>query len=320
MNLTGMVYRPPYEANSLLLQVTLGCSHNKCTFCYMYPDVKFTVCPMEQIEADIEEAARVCPDVERVFLEHGDAFVLSADRLTQIAEAIHRKLPKVKTIAMYASIQNIKHKTDTELRRLCDLGIGGLDVGVESGLDAALSYMNKGHTAAEAKEQLLRLTKAGITYSFNAILGCGGADLWRENADATADLINAVQPHLLFIGSLHAQPGCRLYNDIAEIHGCADKLKRIAMDEAQQQAEETAQEIDAEHKERLSPFRFSMCSIQPGEGIEYCNNPEIKCTVVDDKTVSYDRPKKFPARIATEGNNRYNSFKGVDGNDRTGKI
>ena len=214
MNLTGMVYRPPYEANSLLLQVTLGCSHNKCTFCYMYPDVQFTICPMEQIEADIEEAAQVCPDVARVFLEHGDAFVLSADKLTQIAEAIHRKLPKVKTIAMYASIQNIKRKTDAELRRLCDLGIGGLDVGVESGLDAALSYMNKGHTAAEAKEQLLRLTKAGIPYSFNAILGCGGADLWRENADATAELINAVQPHLLFIGSLHAQPGCRLYSDM----------------------------------------------------------------------------------------------------------
>ncbi len=156
MNLTGMVYRPPYEANSLLLQVTLGCSHNKCTFCYMYPDVKFTVCPMEQIEEDIEEAARVCPDAERVFLEHGDAFVLSADRLTQIAEAIHRKLPKVKTIAMYASIQNIKHKTDAELRRLCDLGVGGLDIGVESGLDAALAYMNKGHTAAEAKDAAYR--------------------------------------------------------------------------------------------------------------------------------------------------------------------
>ena len=74
---------------------------------------------------------------------------------------------------------------------------------------------------------------------------------------------------------------------IAEIHGCADKLKRIAMDEAQKQAEETAQEIAAEHKERQSPFRFSMCKIKPGEEIEYCNNPEIKCTVVDDKTVSY---------------------------------
>ncbi len=214
MNMTGVVYRPPYEANSLLLQVTLGCSHNKCTFCYMYPDIKFTVCPMEQIEADIEEAARYCPDVERVFLEHGDAFVLSADRLMQIADAIHRKLPKVETIAMYASIQNIKHKTDAELRRLRNAGINGLDIGVESGLDSALQYMNKGHTAKEAEEQLLRLTKAGIDYSFNAILGCGGADLWKENAEATAALANAVQPHLLFIGTLHAQPGCRLYDDM----------------------------------------------------------------------------------------------------------
>ena len=214
MSLTGMVYRPPYEANSLLLQVTQGCSHNKCTFCSMYPDVPFTVCPMEQVEADIEEATSNCPDVERVFLEHGDAFVLSADRLIQIADAIHARLPQVKTIAMYASIQNIRQKTDAELRRLHECGIGGLDIGVESGLDAALKYMNKGHTAEEAKEQLLRLTDAGIEYSFNAILGCGGAELWRENADATAALINAVQPHLLFIGTLHAEPGCRLYQDM----------------------------------------------------------------------------------------------------------
>ena len=214
MSLTGMVYRPPYEANSLLLQVTQGCSHNKCTFCYMYPDIPFSVCPMEQVEADIDEATRYCPDVERVFLEHGDAFVLSADRLAQIADAIHARLPRVKTIAMYASIQNIKTKTDEELRQLRDAGIHGLDIGVESGLDAALTYMNKGHTAAEAREQLLRLAEAGMDYSFNAILGCGGAELWQENADATADLINAVQPHLLFIGSLHAQPGCRLYQDM----------------------------------------------------------------------------------------------------------
>ena len=214
MNLTGMVYRPPYEANSFLLQVTKGCSHNKCTFCYMYPDVPFSVCPMEEVEADIEEAAKYCPNVDRVFLEHGDAFVLSADLLVAIADAIHRKLPKVKTIAMYASIQNIRHKTDDDLRRLHDYGIDGLDIGVESGLDAALQYMNKGHTAEEARVQLLRLTEAGITYSFNTILGCGGADLWKENAEATAALVNAVQPHMLFIGSLHAQPGCKLFMDM----------------------------------------------------------------------------------------------------------
>ena len=214
MNMSGTVYRPPYEANSLLLQVTLGCSHNKCTFCYMYPDVQFRVCPMEQVETDLEEASLYCPDVDRVFLEHGDAFVLSADRLLQIADLIHAKLPRVQTIAMYASIQNIQHKTDAQLRQLHEAGIGGLDIGVESGLDTALEYMNKGHTAKEAQEQLMRLSNAGIDYSFNAILGCGGADLWKENAEATAALINAVQPHLLFIGTLHAQPGCRLYEDM----------------------------------------------------------------------------------------------------------
>ena len=222
MNLTGIVYRPPYEANSFLLQVTRGCSHNRCTFCSMYPGVPFAVCPMEEVEADLEEGARYCPDVTRVFLEHGDAFVLSSDRLLAIAEAVHRKLPKVETIAMYASIQNIRTKTDAELRELRACGIHGLDIGVESGLDAALTYMNKGHTAKEAREQLLRLTEAGMDYSFNAILGCGGAELWRENADATADLINAVQPHLLFIGSLHAEPGCRLYQDMKDgvFHEC----------------------------------------------------------------------------------------------------
>ena len=214
MNMTGIVYRPPYEANSLLLQVTLGCSHNKCTFCYMYPDVQFKVCPMEEVEADIDEATHYCPNVKRVFLEHGDAFVLSAEKLLRIADAVHQKLPKVEAIAMYASIQNIKTKTDEELHQLRNAGIHGLDIGVESGLDAALTYMNKGQTAAEAREQLLRLAEAGMDYSFNAILGCGGAELWQENADATADLINAVQPHLLFIGSLHAQPGCRLYQDM----------------------------------------------------------------------------------------------------------
>lgn len=84
MNLSGTVCRPPYEAQSFLLQVTHGCSHNKCTFCSMYPDVRFSVCPMEEIREDLEEAARICPHVKRVFLEHGDAFVLSAERFLKL--------------------------------------------------------------------------------------------------------------------------------------------------------------------------------------------------------------------------------------------
>lgn len=214
MNTTGIVYRPPFEANSLLLQVTTGCSHNKCTFCTMYHDVPFSMCPLEQVEADLDEAALFRPDVKRVFLEHGDPFTMPAERLLKIAELIHQKLPRVETIAMYASIQNIRRKTDAELRRLRDAGINGLDIGVESGLDEALTMMNKGHTAQESIEQLQRLKKAGIDFTLNIILGCGGAELWRENAEATAAMINAVQPRQIFTGTLHAEPGCKLYGEM----------------------------------------------------------------------------------------------------------
>ena len=214
MNTTGIVYRPPIEANSLLLQVPTGCSHNSCTFCYMYRGVPFTMCPLEQVEADLDEAALFCPDVKRVFLEHGDPFTMPAERLLKIAGLIHQKFPKVETIAMYASIQNIRRKTDAELRRLRDAGINGLDIGVESGLDEALTMMNKGHTAKESIEQLLRLKKAGYDFTLNIILGCGGAELWRENAEATAVMINAVQPRQIFTGTLHAEPGCRLYGEM----------------------------------------------------------------------------------------------------------
>lgn len=212
MNYTGNVYRPPFEGRSLLLQVTVGCSHNKCAFCTMYRDVPFRVEPMEQIEADLQEASRYVKYVKRVFLENGDPFVLSADRLAQIAKLIHKYLPNTKTIAMYASIPNIKAKTDDELRQLRALGINELNIGVESGLDEALLQMNKGYTAAEAEYELLRLKKAGIDYGANVIFGCAGAGLRVENARKTAELLNKTEPYLIFTGTIHADPGCELYD------------------------------------------------------------------------------------------------------------
>ena len=214
MHYTGPVYRPPFEASSLLLQVTVGCSHNKCAFCTMYRETSFAVCPMEQVEADIEEAACRFGNTTRVFLENGDAFVLSADRLEQIAEAVHGKLPKVQTITMYASILNIRTKTDEELRRLRALGINELNIGVESGLDEALKRMNKCYTAEEAEDELGRLRSAGFDYCLNIIFGAAGAGHWRENAEATAALLNAAKPFLIFTGTVHADPGCPLYEDM----------------------------------------------------------------------------------------------------------
>ncbi|MBR2067404.1 MAG: radical SAM protein [Solobacterium sp.] len=214
MNYTGTIYRPPFEANSLLLQVTEGCSHNKCAFCYMYPDIPFRICPMEQIKKDIAEASTKWPNVERVFLENGDAFVLNADLLEEIAKEIHAKLSKVKTISMYASIQNIKSKSDEDLRRIQSLGINQLDIGVESGLDSTLAYMKKGYTSQEAITQLLRLNEAGIDYCLNIILGGGGKENYRENALETAKLINQTQPYMIFMGTLHANKGCELFEDM----------------------------------------------------------------------------------------------------------
>ena len=111
MHYTGLTYRPPYEANSLILQVTSGCSHNRCTFCTMYRDVPFAVSPIEEVEADLREAARSWPWAQRVFLANGDAFCLPASRLEEIAQLIHRYLPEVRSIGGYASIKNIRTKS-----------------------------------------------------------------------------------------------------------------------------------------------------------------------------------------------------------------
>ena len=214
MHYTGTIYRPPFEARSLLLQVTTGCSHNKCSFCTMYRDEPFRVEPLEQIEEDLAEARQYVPNVTRVFLENGDPFALSADRLEQIAVMIHAYLPRVETIAMYASIKNVIGKSDEELRRLRNLGINELNIGVESGLDEALAYMNKGYTAAQAKYELNRLKSAGIDYGANIILGCAGPERRHENAAATAALLNETKPYLIFTGTIHSDPGCPLYEDM----------------------------------------------------------------------------------------------------------
>ena len=214
MHYTGTIYRPPFEARSLLLQVTTGCAHNRCSFCTMYRDEPFRVEPLEQIEEDLAEPRQYVSNITRVFLENGDPFALSADRLEQLAVMIHAYLPRVETIAMYASIKNVIGKSDEELRRLRNLGINELNIGVESGLDEALAYMNKGYTSDQAKHELNRLKSAGIDYGANIILGCAGPERRHENAAATAALLNETKPYLIFTGTIHSDPGCPLYEDM----------------------------------------------------------------------------------------------------------
>lgn len=194
----------------MLLQVTAGCSHNNCTFCTMYKDVPFAVSPLEEVEADLREVAAYRPGADRVFLENGDAFALSAEKLEEIAELIHRYLPMVSTITGYARIGNISGKSDAELAWLAALGFDEWNIGLESGLDDVLSFMNKGFTVDEAREQLLRLRKAGISFSLNIINAAAGPAHIHEHAAANAAIVNETQPYLLFVSPLHVDPGSEL--------------------------------------------------------------------------------------------------------------
>lgn len=216
MKYTGLTYRPPFEANSLLLQVTRGCSHNSCAFCTMYRDTPFGEETLEQIERDIDEAAQMNLNTHRAFLVNGDAFCLPAKKLARVAEMMGEKLPQIRTIAMYASIRNIQEKTDEELQMLRSLGINELNIGVESGMDDVLDYMNKGYTVAEAKAELLRLKEAGFDYALNIIFGAAGSGNQQPHARETARLVNDTQPFLIFTGTVHTDPGCPLYDAVQE--------------------------------------------------------------------------------------------------------
>lgn len=217
MHYNGPTFRPPYEANSLILQVTTGCSHNACTFCSMYQGVPFATSPMEEILEDLHEVASMhfAPFIKRVFLANGDAFCLSADRLAEIARAIHEILPQVESIGGYARIQNIASKTDAELAHLAELGYADLNIGLESGLDDVLAYMNKGYTVAEAQAEMARLHKAGLTFNLNIINAAAGPERIAEHAAANARAVNEARPTLIFVSPLHVDPGAPLEEKVA---------------------------------------------------------------------------------------------------------
>ncbi len=206
----NIIYAPPLDIPSFQLTVTEGCSHNKCTFCTMFRGIDFKIIPTDEIENDLRQVSAVSQQIDRVFLESGDAFVLPAKHLLETVELIHRYLPKVNVITAYASVKNIISKTDTELKALAEAGIGEINIGVESGLDNVLSFMNKGFTAAQAKAQLLRLREAGMPFSVNIIGGSAGPQQLQENALASAEFCNEVKPELIYFMPLQADKGSRL--------------------------------------------------------------------------------------------------------------
>ena len=216
MHYTGPIFRPPYEAQSLLLQVTTGCSHNKCTFCSMYDEVPFASSPLEEIEEDLAFAASCRTPYDRVFLVNGDAFCLPYDRLMEISELVHRHLPHIRTIGGYASINNILAKSEQELRDLAQAGFADFNIGLESGLDDVLAFMNKGYTLDQAREALARLNAASMPFNLNIITAAAGRGRCQEHAAANAAIVNEADPTLIFVSPLHVDPGARLEQLVAQ--------------------------------------------------------------------------------------------------------
>ena len=214
MKFEGTTYRPPVEADTMLLQVTVGCAHNRCTYCSMYDDVSFRMIQPDQIERDLQEARQIFPRAERVFLVNGDAFVLSANRLKKIVQLISDYFPECKTITMYASIQNIISKSDDDLKELKKCGINDLYVGIESGWDQVISHINKGHTIEEAKAALNRLNDAGINHMAALMLGVAGRDKGLENAAHTGAFVNETKPTLIWAGTLGLFEGTPLSKEV----------------------------------------------------------------------------------------------------------
>jgi len=199
MNYIEPVYRPPSEWRSLIIQVTNGCSWNRCTFCEMYQDEqkKFNHKPLEVIAEELSKAVVAGIEVQRIFLADGDVMTLSVRRLAQILELINEHFPDIKRISAYCLPRNLRHKCVDDLKHLNDLGLKLLYVGCETGDDKLLQLVDKGESFNSSREALLKLTESGIKSSVMILNGLGGKLLSQQHAENSARLMNETQPDYL---------------------------------------------------------------------------------------------------------------------------
>ncbi len=190
----GQIWRPPSEAHSLILQVSVGCSWNACSFCVSYKKKDFRIKSLEQIRQEIAIAKKHYPNPDRIFLADGDALSIKSKELLAIIDVIHTYFPQVDRIGLYAYARNVLEKTPSELELLQNAGIKIAYLGLESGDDIILQNMRKGVTNKDNIEACLKLKNAGITISVIAILGLGGKERWQENARKTAESVNIINP------------------------------------------------------------------------------------------------------------------------------
>ena len=211
MNYVGNCIRPPSEAYSILLQVTLGCSHNKCTFCGSYKDKRFTIKSDDVILKDILFASKHMKRQDRLFLMDGDALIIPQKRLCWILDRINEHLPWVKRVGTYANAKSIKMKDTEELIQVKNKGLGIIYLGVESGDDEILKEIHKGVSARTLIEMGRKVREVGIKVSVTVLLGIAGRERSLRHAKATGELLSAMDPN--YVGALTVMliPGSPLY-------------------------------------------------------------------------------------------------------------
>jgi radical SAM superfamily enzyme YgiQ (UPF0313 family) len=211
MHYEGQIFRPPSEANSILLQVTTGCSHNRCSFCSMYAQSRFSIKDDSIVNADIDFAAQHCRRQNRLFLCDGDALILPQPRLAAILEQVREKLPWVERVGAYANPKNIKAKSVEELQQLHDLGLGIVYLGLESGDNETLKEIDKGADAAVMVEMGRKIRAASIALSITVILGIAQLERSRIHAVETGRVLSLIDPEYVGALSLMLTPGSSLY-------------------------------------------------------------------------------------------------------------
>lgn len=203
------LYRPPSEGDNLIIQVSLGCSFNRCSFCSMYRGKEFSLRPLEAVLADINHMGRTCPGVRRVFLADGDALVAPTEHLIAILSALQEAFPSLERVSSYALPANLMKKSATDLTLLREQKLTLIYYGIESGSADLLKRITKGATPRSMREGLAKAKQAGLQISATVILGLGGQTHWQAHIDATADLVNQVELDYLSTLQLGLEPSIR---------------------------------------------------------------------------------------------------------------
>ncbi|ETJ98953.1 radical SAM domain protein [Eubacterium nodatum ATCC 33099] len=214
MRYEGDIYRPPSEAYSLLLQVTVGCTHNKCTFCSMYKDKKFHLRRMDEVIEDLEDARKSYKYVERIFLCDGDALCLSNEKLMIILKKIQELFPECKRVNVYGRANDVLHKTPDELKELYENGVKMIYLGAESGSDEVLKKIQKGETAEDLIKAVHAIEESGIKASVTFISGIAGKAGWREHAVKTGEMISKMNASYVALLTLMLDPRASIMREV----------------------------------------------------------------------------------------------------------